>query len=297
MELPDGSQRQFPAGAVVGAGQFTARADGATRLLLARHSGETVKSTFVRSDPGALVVRLPDRQELSVPVADVRFVEYAGRAPVGSIWTSLPEGGPARERTMFAPTALRLEQGEVELSFTGLVQPTLSFGILPWLSASAWTVIPWMEASGYGATGALRIDAALAPLPWLHLKAGLQAVVESGGVTGAPVVAVTFGGPDGYGSLALAPVPVGAAKDGQFDKGALAASGGIAVTRWATILAEVWLGKNVDGGASYMIGAAARVHWNVAAAEIGGFLRGAGGGFVFASLIIDMNPFRAAEGP
>lgn len=198
---------------------------------------------------------------------------------------------------MFAPTALRLEQGEVELSFTGLVQPTLSFGILPWLAASAWTVIPFLEASGYGATGALRIDGALAPLPWLHLKAGIQGVLEPGGATAAPIVAATFGGPDGYGSVALAPVPVGAAKDGQFEKGALVASGGLAIVSWATVLAEAWLGKSLDGGTSYMIGAAARVHWSIAAVEIGGFWRGAGGGFVFASVVVDMNPFRAAEVP
>ena len=46
-----------------------------------------------------------------------------------------------------------------------------------------------------------------------------------------------------------------------------------------------------------MVGAAARAHWSIAAVEFGGFWRGAGGGFVFASLLVDMNPFRAAESP
>ncbi len=297
IELPDGSQRYFPEGDIVSAGTFTSRADAGTRLLVGRRSGETVKGTFVRMEPGTVVLRLSDRQELPIPVADVRFVEYAGRAKAGSIWTSLPEGGPARDRTMLAPTALRLEPGEIELSFTGLVQPTLSVGILPWLAVSAWTVIPFYQASGYGAIGALRIDGAIAPLPWLHLKAGVQGVVEAGGVSAAPIVAATFGGPDLYGNLALAPVPVGAAVDGQFEKGALTASGGVAVASWITFLAEVWLGRNVDGGTSYMLGAAARAHWSIAAVEFGGFWRGAGGGFVFASLLVDMNPFRAAESP
>ena len=85
------------------AGTFTARADAGTRLLVGRRSEEAVKGTFVRTEAGALVLRLSDRQELSIPFADVRFVEYAGRAPTGSIWTSLPEGGPARDRTMLAP--------------------------------------------------------------------------------------------------------------------------------------------------------------------------------------------------
>jgi hypothetical protein len=297
VELADGSQRYLPEGAIAGADRFTTRADAATRLLVGRRSGESAQGTFLRTEPGALVIRLPDRQELAVPIADIRFVEYAGRTPSGSIWTSLPEGGPARERSMLAPTALRLEQGEVELSFTGLVQPTLSFGILPWLSASAWTVIPALQASGYGTTVGLRLDAGLAALPWLHLDAGIQGVVESGGVTAAPILAVTFGGPDGYGNLALAPVPVGAAVDGQFEKGALAASGGMRVVEWALVLGEAWLGQNVSGGVSYMFGAAARVHWSIAAVEIGGFWRGAGGGFVFASILVDMNPFRAAEVP
>ncbi len=297
VELADGSQRYFPERDVVAAGEFTVRADAGTRLLVGRRSGETVKGAFVRREPGTLVLRLPDRQELPVPFTDVRFVEYAGHAPAGSLFTSLPEGGPARDRTMLAPTALRLEPGEIEFSFTGLVQPTLSVGILPALAVSAWTVIPYLQASGYGAAGALRIDGAFAPLTWLHLKAGVQGVLEAGGATAAPIVAATFGGPDLYGNLALAPVPVGAAEDGQFDKGAVAASGGIALARWIAVLAEGWLGRSVDGGTSYMVGAAARAHWSIAAVELGGFWRGAGGGFVFATLLVDMNPFRAAEGP
>lgn len=197
---------------------------------------------------------------------------------------------------MLAPTALRLEQGEIEFSLTGLVQPTLSFGILPWLSASAWTVIPMMQASGWGATGALRVDAGLAVTDWLHLDAGVQGVLEAGGATVAPILAVTVGGPGGYGNLALAPVPVGAAVDGQFDKGALAASGGFRATSFLVLLAEGWLGKSVTGDLSYMVGAAGRLHWSVAALELGAFYRGGGGPFLFASIVLDMNPFRAAEG-
>jgi hypothetical protein len=121
--------------------------------------------------------------------------------------------------------------------------------------------------------------------------------VEAGGVSAAPIVAATFGGPGLYGNVALAPVPVGATVDGQFEKGALTASGGVAVARWISVLAEGWLGRNVDGGISYMVGAAARANWSIAAVEFGGFWRGAGGGFVFASLLVDMNPFRAAESP
>jgi hypothetical protein len=125
----------------------------------------------------------------------------------------------------------------------------------------------------------------------------VQGVLESGGFTASPVLAATFGTPGGYGNLALAPPPVGAARGGEFESGALAASGGFAATDWLLLFGEAWAGQHVGGGTSLLFGAAARLHWGIGAVEIGGYLRGSASTYVFASLVVDANPFRAAEVP
>ena len=152
---------------------------------------------------------------------------------------------------------------------TGVVEATLSAGILPFLGASAWTVIPVLQAQGHPATGALMVKGGLSPLSWLHLMAGVQGAVESGGVTVVPVLAVTMGTPRAYGNVSLAPTPVGGARSGQFEKGALAVSGGVALTSWGMLLAEAWVGTSHSGGPSTQLGGAARVWWGVAGAELG----------------------------
>jgi len=142
------------------------------------------------------------------------------------------------------------------------------------------------------------VNGGLSPLPWLHLMAGVQGVVESGGITVAPIVAATLGSPRAYANLALAPTPVGASRSGQFEKGALAASGGVAVTSWGMLLAEAWLGKSYAGGVSAQLGCAARAWWGVVGAELGAtWTSGGGGTYLFASLVLDVNLAAPKEKP
>jgi hypothetical protein len=224
-----------------------------------------------------------------MPWGDVRSLEYLGSISTGPSWARAPADGPARNRTLFAPTAFLLAPAEVQLSITGIVQPTLTVGILPFLGASAWTVIPVMEAKDHPATGALLLNGGFSPLKWLHLMAGVQGVVESGGLTVAPVVSVTFGSPRAYANVALAPSPVGAARWGQFEKGAVAVSGGLGLTSWGMLLAEAWLGTASGGGVSVQAGGAARVWWGVVGAELGVMWTTGGSANAFASLVLDMD--------
>ncbi|MGA8892437.1 MAG: hypothetical protein WB493_12775 [Anaeromyxobacteraceae bacterium] len=298
VELADEAQVRFPPSAITGLREGGTRAGETTRIRAVRRDGKALEGTVVSRTPGSITIRVADGERLGVPWDDVRSLEYLGAVSTGPSWARAPADGPARNRTLFAPTGFLLEPGELQLSVTGVVQPTLSAGILPFLGASAWTVIPVLQASGYPGTGALLVNGGLSPLPWLHLMAGVQGVVESGGLTVAPILAATFGTPRAYANLALAPTPVGASRAGQFEKGALAASGGVALTSWGMLLAEAWLGKSYAGGVSAQVGGAARVWWGVAGAELGAtWLSGGGGAYVFASLVLDMNLAAPKEQP
>jgi hypothetical protein len=297
VELFDESEARFPAGTITGLAEARSRAGETTLVRASLRDGATVEGSVVRRGDDGLTLRREDGQRLTVSWSDVRSLALTGQISTGPSWARAPVDGPARNRTLFAPTAFLLAPGELQLSLTGIVQPTLSVGILPFLGVSAWTVIPVLRASGYPGTGALSVNGGLSPLPWMHVMAGVQGVVESGGATVAPIVAVTFGTPRAYANLALAPVPVGAARGGQFEKGALAASGGVALTSWGMLLAEAWAGKAYDGGLSVQAGGAARVWWGIAGAELGATWGTGGSAYVFASLVVDMNLCGAKETP
>ncbi len=298
LELTDETHVRFPPGGITALQDARARAGEATRVRAVLRGGTVLEGTVVRRGPRGIAIREPGAPPVDVPWETVRSLEYLGAISTGPDWARAPADGPARDRTLFAPTAFLFAPGELQLSVTGVVQPTLSAGILPFLGASAWTVIPVLQAQGHPATGALMVKGGLSPLSWLHLMAGVQGAVESGGVTVAPVLAVTMGTPRAYGNVSLAPTPVGGARSGQFEKGALAVSGGVALTSWGMLLAEAWVGTSHSGGPSTQLGGAARVWWGVAGAELGVTWTGGGGGaFVFASLVVDVNLAGRKEQP
>jgi hypothetical protein len=204
--------------------------------------GSELRGRLLARDDEGLRVRL-----LSGEVRALRAGEYrAAYQRDGRLPRPRAHLDAGRTRTLWAPTALALDHGEVALT-SELLGVALAAGFFDHFALSAGTTLPW----GYGkpAGGNLRLTgrAVASLLPWLHLGGGVDGFVSSPGTVVNAFAMVTLGSEEGFLSLYSGPPATGAGRLGPLGDRVHSAAGYWRVGSRLALLAEAWRGQGAGG--------------------------------------------------